>query len=126
MGSKHSQATIAKALADAKRMPDREAAMLNGIGLSTLRRYRAALDDKSPLAAAVEASSRAPEDHWAEGLPKAINSAIDFLMRANQELDPTSHRAVDSVARAMDKLIQADITYQVAIKPRLPGGDVDD
>lgn len=114
MKPKPSQAKIAKALADSKRMTDREAADLNGIGVSTLRRWRSEVKDDSPIAAEIEHNLRTDvQINWADGVPSAIASAVDFLTRAGRELDPESYRAVDSVTRAMSALVEAEAMYKM-------------
>lgn len=114
MSEKIPQTTIAKALALAQKTSDRVAAEEFGMGVSTLRRYRAKINAVSPLAAEIQSYVNQPAaKDWLDRIPGALDGAISFLERANLELDPTSYRAVDSIVRAINTLHEAKLTAKV-------------
>jgi len=110
------------ALAEAAFYGDTQAAEHFGISIRSIQRYRKRLKEDDKLASVVVEKKRILEEAWADELPGAIGSAVEFLHRAGKEADPTDPDAIHSVAGALKILSQVAMTRKV-IDARLSKAD---
>lgn len=102
----------AMALATAAVVGDKAAAKEHGCSTRSLRHWRKLAETRPELAAACREKKQVVERDWAEELPGAIRSCIDYLKRAaeSDSLDPDM---VHSVAGALKILNETAISRRV-------------
>ncbi len=103
---------------------DEEVASKFGITARTLRNYRKRLTEDSELASVLAQKKKAFDEKWAEQLPSALRSSIDFIASATARAkdDPNAHRnpmLIDAIARAMMLCAEVHFTGRL-IDARLP------
>lgn len=110
---------------DAVTMGDRAACDKHDISLRTLQRYRSRLDDDPRLAQVVAEKKRLQDEAWADEIPSAIASCVQFLREASQQCDRKDPDAVHAISGAMKLLSEVSLTRKV-IDARLSGADSED
>lgn len=106
---------VAKILVEATVIGDKAAADKNGISLRTLWRYRSQLKagTDSELTASVSDKKAVIEKGWADEIPGALRSAVEFLRKAAEQADPKDPEAIHSVAGSMKLLSEVAATWKV-------------
>jgi hypothetical protein len=111
LADKHDTPVIARAIAESRFYADHIAAQNNGIGLSTLRRYRREMGLDSSLALAVrKAELELCELDWANDLKRSLKLACQFIGRAATSADTTDPRVISAIGEAIAKLADAHST----------------
>jgi len=103
----------ARILLDAIVMGDQAACDKHDISLRSLYRYRSRLEDDPELAKAVIEKKRIQDEKWADQIPTAIASCIDFLRRASQDCKTDDPDAVHAIAGAIKIMGEVSMTREV-------------
>jgi hypothetical protein len=94
----------AMALATAAIIGDKRAAERHCCSVSSIQGWRQRLGTDESLAAACTDAREVLRANWADEIPAAIISAVDFLVRATGALSANDPAAVEAVAKALDTL----------------------
>ena len=113
----------AAALAEAQLKSDAQVAEVFGVSVRSLESWRARLTWDPQLREAYEKMVEAKLKPWQSKIPEALDSAIDFVMRAAEVGDPSNPEMLAAVVNAMMSLnevlvIQASLAQR---KIRMPG-----
>lgn len=103
---------------------DEEVAKRYGLTTRTLRNYRKRLAEDSELASVLAQKKKAFDERWAEQLPGALRSSIEFIASATTKAkdDPNAFRnpaLIQAVAGAMMICAEVHFTSRL-IDARLP------
>lgn len=112
----------AKIVLDASLMGDRAAADKWGVSERTVRHYRQKLDSDPEFAEVCQEKKAVQDAAWADEIPSAIASCIDFLKRASQSCNVNDPDAVHAIAGALKILGETSMTREV-ISARLAQQD---
>ena len=103
----------AKALSDAALMGDRAAAQKYDVTQRSIENWRSRLDDDPIFSALFQELRQEKNKQWADDLPAALTSCIDFLKRAGQEASPADAAAITAVATAAETLADIALTQRM-------------
>lgn len=112
----------AKILIDATLMGDHAACDKWGITVRSLQRYRSRIDNDKEFRISVAQKKAEQDKAWANEIPTAISSCVEFLRAASQEVDKRDPEAIHAVAGSLKILSEVYITREV-IDARLSGQD---
>jgi hypothetical protein len=106
---------IAKIIVEATVAGDKATCQKYGISSRTLQRWRKGIEpeDDTTLAASVGAKKAILEAQWAEEIPGALKSSIEFLRKAGEQADPKSPDAIHSVAGALKLLSEVAMSWKL-------------
>lgn len=94
-------------------MGDRAACDKHDISLRSLQRYRLRLDGDPVLAQAVAEKKALQDKAWANEIPAAIASCVDFLRRASQSCKEDDPDAVHAIAGALKIMSEVTMAREV-------------
>jgi len=102
-------------LVDALYSDDELAAEKHGITARTIRNYRERLDSDQELSALFHSKRREREKSWADDMPAAISSGVEYLRKVSEGLKPeeTSPEMVHAIAGAVKVLSEVRMTKDV-------------
>lgn len=85
-----------------------------GINARTLRRWKQGVKTGTDreLTEAVRAKRQAQDKAWAEKIPEALASCLDFIKRAAEEASPSDPEVIHAIAGAMKMIAETDGTYR--------------
>lgn len=108
----------AKILLDAAMVGDRAAAEKWKIAVETICRYRKRLETDAELSKALKLKKAEQDKAWADEIPAAIASCIEFIKNAAYACNPAEPEAVHAIAGALKILSEVSLTREV-IEARL-------
>lgn len=100
----------ASALVDAEFTDIERVAEKYGLSVRTVSSYRSRLDEDQELRQLFEQRLREVTQTWAEDLPAAISSGVDFLKRVSETTEPNtaSPAKIRAVAEAVRTLVEIE------------------
>lgn len=112
----------AAALIDATLMGDRAAAEKYEISVKSIEGWRSRLETDEVLREFFYKKKALQDKAWANEIPAAIASCINFLKQASQECDSRDPDAVHAITGALKIMSEVSMTREV-IDARLSGED---
>lgn len=122
MPRKFNPERAAAALVDAAFTDDKAAARKHGISVRSIENWRSRLNHDAELVELFAHKKALVTKGWAARLDEAIETGIDFLIRASAQANPMAPDAIHAVAGAVKLLSEIRLTEKV-LDARLAGSN---
>ncbi|MBW4692215.1 MAG: hypothetical protein KME27_10660 [Lyngbya sp. HA4199-MV5] len=113
MSREFNKERAAKALVDAILMGDRAAAEKYEVTVKSIEGWRVRLETDSKFREFFRDLRQAKDEQWAEDLPAALASCINFLKQAGQQADPAKPEAIAAITGAAETLADIALTQKM-------------
>lgn len=113
MGNSLNYERAAEVLVDSISMGEVKAAEHHGISRRTINNYQSRLKSDRKLSQLFAEKKAARNAAWAEHIPDALESTLNFLKRAGEQADPSDPEAIHAVAGAFKLVAEIGILRDV-------------
>lgn len=103
----------AKALVDAAVLGDPEAAKKHGVSTKSIERWRSRVGHDPKLSAIVQELRQLQNQQWANEIPEALSSCIEFVKSASQIANKTDPEAIAAIVSAIETLSDVSLTWKM-------------